>query len=181
MVALIMTALGLIATAQARADSIVQKGLQISPVPLDLRKKNRDLVGSGSYIVNGPGGCNDCHTSPAYEQGGDPFLGQPKRINSDRYMGGGRVFFPAPYPVALNGCVVSRNLTPQDGKPAGLTLAQFVDVMRTGKDPQDSNVPPRLLRVMPWPAHQEMTDRDLRAIYEFLTAIPSIPGPAQCP
>lgn len=26
---------------------------------------------------------------------------------------------------------------------------------------------------MPWPVFQSMTDRDLRAIYEYLSAIPS--------
>lgn len=176
-----IVAAGLAVSGGAWADSVVQRGLDISPVPLDLQGRNRDLVGVGSYIVNGAGGCNDCHTSPAYKAGGDPFAGQPKQVNADRYMAGGRLFFPAPYPVALNGCVISRNLTPQDGKPAGLTLDQFTHVLRTGQDPHDTNVPPRLMRVMPWPAHQEMTARDVRAIYEYLSAIPSIPGVAQCP
>ena len=27
---------------------------------------------------------------------------------------------------------------------------------------------------MPWPVYQAMTDRDLRAIYEYLLAIPAI-------
>jgi hypothetical protein len=29
-----------------------------------------------------------------------------------------------------------------------------------------------LLRVMPWPVYQSMSDGDLRAIYEYLSAIP---------
>jgi len=29
-----------------------------------------------------------------------------------------------------------------------------------------------LLQVMPWPVYQDLTDRDLRAIYEYLRAIP---------
>jgi hypothetical protein len=34
---------------------------------------------------------------------------------------------------------------------------------------------------MPWPAYREMTDRDLRAIYEYLGAIPCLPaGSARC-
>src|SRR4051794_4815650 len=36
-------------------------GLSIAPVSLDLRGKNHELVGLGSYIVNAQGGCNDCH------------------------------------------------------------------------------------------------------------------------
>jgi hypothetical protein len=30
---------------------------------------------------------------------------------------------------------------------------------------------------MPWPIHQNMTDHDIRAIYEYLSAIPCIEGP----
>jgi hypothetical protein len=36
-----------------------------------------------------------------------------------------------------------------------------------------------LLQVMPWPIFQDMTDHDLRAIYEYLKAIPCNPGPEQ--
>ena len=178
----LIVALGLGAALPAQAQNPAKRGFEMSPVPLNLHGRNRDLVGTGSYLVNSVGGCNDCHTSPAYKAGGDPFAGQAKQVNADRFLAGGRLFIPnVPYPVGLNGCVISRNLTPQDGKPGGLTLAQFVHVMRTGQDPHDTNIPPRLLRVMPWPSHQEMTDRDLQAIYEYLSAIPSIPGIAQCP
>jgi hypothetical protein len=57
--------------------------------------------------------------------------------------------------------------------PAGLTLAQFIEVMRTGKDfknrhPQFGPV----LQVMPWPALSKLTDDDLEAIYEYLRAVP---------
>ena len=43
----------------------------------------------GSYIVNAKGGCNDCHTAPPYAEGGDPFLGEPEQINTERYLCGG--------------------------------------------------------------------------------------------
>jgi len=58
------------------------------------------------------------------------------------------------------------------GRPGGLTFAEFKEVFRTGKDPDGSG---RLLQVMPWPAYGNMTDGDLRAIYEYLRAIPSLP------
>ena len=29
---------------------------------------------------------------------------------------------------------------------------------------------------MPWPVFGKKTDRDLRAVYEYLKAIPSLPG-----
>jgi hypothetical protein len=31
-----------------------------------------------------------------------------------------------------------------------------------------------LLQVMPWPVYRHLTDHDLRAIYEYLRAIPPI-------
>ena len=34
-----------------------------------------------------------------------------------------------------------------------------------------------LLQIMPWPIYHNMTDHDLRAIYEYLSAIPCIEGP----
>ncbi|HKW61771.1 MAG TPA: hypothetical protein VJN89_04430 [Candidatus Acidoferrum sp.] len=34
-----------------------------------------------------------------------------------------------------------------------------------------------VLQVAPWPTFQNMTDHDLRAIYEYLKAVPCNPGP----
>ncbi|HEX4961824.1 MAG TPA: cytochrome C [Thermoanaerobaculia bacterium] len=139
-------------------------GYRIAPVSLNLRHRDRNLVGLGSYIVNAQGGCNDCHTNPPYAAGGDPYQGQPKKFNAERYLAGGTPFGP----------VISRNITPNDdGLPAGLSLAEFKNVMRTGHDP---DAPGRLLQVMPWPVYQSMTDNDLRAVYEYLRAIPHLEG-----
>ena len=146
----------------------IRKGFAIAPVPLNLQGKNRNLVGLGSYIVNAQGGCNDCHTNPPYTPGHDPYLGQPPRINKEHYLAGGQEFGP----------FVSRNLTPDmSGLPAGLTVNQFFQVMRRGTDIKF--IPPHvpsdekdLLQVMPWPVYRNMSDRDLRAIYEYLRAIP---------
>ena len=139
--------------------SQIQRGFEIAPVPLDLKGKNRALVGLGSYIVN-TGGCNDCHTNPPYADGGDPFQGQPEQINVNCYLSGGVEFGP----------FVSRNLTPDSqGLPAGLTLDQFIHTLRTGEDPED---PGDLLQVMPWPVFGKKTTRDLTAIYEYLRSIP---------
>jgi hypothetical protein len=157
-------------TAPVGADegSQIQRGFQIAPVPLDLKGKNRALVGLGSYIVNAQGGCNDCHTHPSYAPGGDPFLGQPKQVNAAQYLTGGRQFGP----------FTSRNLTPDPttGLPADLTFDQFLEVMRKGIDFEQKHpqISP-LLQVMPWPVYGDMTDRDLRAVYEYLSAIPSRP------
>ncbi len=148
--------------------SLVRRGFQVVPpgVSLNLVGRNRALVGLGSYIVN-TGGCNDCHTHPAYAPGGNPFLGQPEMINPGQYLAGGRTFPPSPF--------VSANITPDyAGRPAGLTLSEFVSVMRTGHDPKDP--PGDLLQVMPWPVFGKKTDRDLAAVYEYLRSIPSLPN-----
>jgi hypothetical protein len=141
----------------------IARGFKIAPVPLNLAGLDRNLVGLGSYLVNAVGGCSDCHTNPPYAAGGDPFAGQAKKVNAARYMAGGVPFGP----------FVSANITPdRHGRPAGLTLVEFVRVLRTGQDPDD---PSRLLQVMPWPVYQDMRFDDLRAIYTYLRAIPSRP------
>jgi hypothetical protein len=144
----------------------IQRGFEIAPVPLNLTGKDRALVGLGSYIVNAQAGCNDCHTHPSYLPGGDPFQGQKTQINAAQYLTGGRQFPPSPF--------TSRNLTPDPttGLPAGLTLDQFLNVLHTGQDPDN---PGQLLQIMPWPVYGNMVDHDLRAIYEYLRAIPSHP------
>jgi hypothetical protein len=148
----------------------IRIGFQIAPVPLNLRGKDKELVGLGSYIVNAQSGCNDCHTNPPFAPGGNPFLGEPKVINANQYLAGGTPFGPG---------IVSRNITPDEfGRPAGLTFAEFRQLMRTGRDPDDPN---RLLQVMPWPIFGEMSNRDLRAIYEYLRSIPSLPDNTPAP
>jgi len=146
-------------------DSGMKRGLEIAP-PLNLKGKNRDLVGLGSYIVNAQGACNDCHTCPPYTPEHDPYTGGDGRPNFENYLAGGTAFGP----------FVSRNLTPDaKGRPAGLTLTEFMRVMHTGHDPDN---PGELLQVMPWPIYGKMVDRDLKAVYEFLRAIPHAePGP----
>jgi hypothetical protein len=147
----------------------IKRGFDIAPVPLDLEGKNRKLVGLGSYIVNAQGGCNDCHTNPPYAPGGDPFKGEPEQINVEGYLAGGQAFGP----------FISRNLTPcEDGEPEW-TFEEFLQIMRTGVDLEDDEHPPGntpLLQVMPWPVYGKMTTCDLRAVYEYLRAIP----PRQC-
>jgi hypothetical protein len=162
-------AVGLVVgTFPARAagdDSVrIMQGFAIAPVPLDLRGLDRDLVGLGSYLVNSLGGCNDCHTAPPFAAGGNPFLGQRTRINARRYLAGGTRFGPG---------IVSANLTPDaQRRPAGLDYRTFVRAIRQGRDPDN---PGRLLQVMPWPVYANMNGRDLRAIFEYLRAIPSRP------
>jgi mono/diheme cytochrome c family protein len=162
---------------QDDSESRVQQGLAIAPVPLDLRGKNRALVGLGSYLVNAQGDCAACHTdvAPAFLPGGNPYLGEPEQIDPARYLIGGRQFgVPGIGPR-------SRDLTPnpETGLPAGYTFEEFLHVMRTGEDLK--HLPPfvpsaqldLLANPMPWPGFSKFTDRDIRAIYEYLRSIPS--------
>jgi hypothetical protein len=146
--------------------SRVVRGREIVPpgVILNLKGKSRSMVWLGSYIVN-TGGCNDCHTHPSYSPGGDPFQGQPERVNAEQYLSGGRMFGPV---------IKSANLTPDHaGRPAGLTREEFVQTLRTGHNPHDPAG--EILQVMPWPTYGKMTTRDLYAVYEYLRALPSLP------
>jgi hypothetical protein len=144
-----------------------QIGLSISPVQINAGfGRTRLMIGLGSYLVNAAGGCNDCHTNPPYAAGGDPFQGQPEKINAANYLAGGVEFGP----------FTSRNLTPNPQRgnlPAGLTLEQFIHVLRTGEDikQRHTQISP-LLQVMPWPVYGKMSDRDLQAIYTYLSVIP---------
>jgi hypothetical protein len=182
-------------------DPRIEQGFDIAPVPLDLDGRNRELVGLGSYLVN-LGGCNDCHDTGPRDQfvmGGNPFfLGKHrKHINPKTYLGGGRDFLTISGPPSPH--IISRNLTPstKTGLPEGdRTFPQFLEILRTGKDfdqlhpncsisitkncfPTNPPNPPfdgDLLQIMPWPNYQSLTDHDIRAIYEYLGAIPCIQG-----
>lgn len=146
-------------------NSLWKRGLQISPVAVNLDGRDKRLVGLGSYIVNAQAACADCHTNPHYLPGGDPYRGQLPAVNVANFLAGGMQFGP----------FTSRNITPEppSNLPAGLTLEQFMEVMRKGTD--FDHLHPQmgpLLQVMPWPVFKNMTDDDLRAIYEYLRAIP---------
>ena len=152
-------------------DARIRRGFEIAPVPLSYDRDNRERheqVGLGSYLVNAVGGCNDCHTQPSYAPGHNPFMGQPKQVPVANYLAGGQPFGP----------FISRNLTPENGLPAGRTYKQFLKEMRTGAD---LDHPGQLLQVMPWPDFQDMSDHDLRAIYEYLKAIPAATPGAPTP
>jgi len=94
--------------------SKIQQGFAIAPVPLKLDGKNRALVGLGSYIVNAQADCDGCHSAgpeTEFAPGGNPYFGQPTKINPATYLGGGRDFGPFPGPGPFPH-IISRNLTP---------------------------------------------------------------------
>ncbi len=184
---------------RGRDEATARRGLEIAPVPLNLRGKDRELVGLGSYLVNAVASCNDCHSAgPAveYAPGGNPYFkgNPPTVVNQTTYLGGGRDFGSL---IPGTPEIVSRNLTPdRTGRPVGgRTLAEFEQILRTGVDldhlhpncsagvttncfPASQPFNGDLLQVMPWPIFQNLTRYDVRAIYEYLSAVPCIAGPA---
>jgi hypothetical protein len=182
---------------------MIQIGLKMAPVTLNFGNRDPDLVGLGSYIVNFSADCNGCHTSdPAnqYTGPGNPGLLSPpggpfkgtRQINASTYLGGGQDFgvFPSPGNTVH---IISRNITPnKTGMAAGgETLDQFMQVIKSGRDfdlvhpgcdtqtTTNCLTPPfngSLLQVMPWASFQFMTDRQIIAIYNYLSSIPCLEG-----
>jgi hypothetical protein len=212
----------------------VAQGLALSPVPLNLSGKDRNLVGLGSYLINASGDCNGCHSSGTpplfvypYLPNRNPYFGQPAQLDPSVYLNGGTNFGAVGTPTGplmyAGPDIISRNLTPNyAGLPeGGRTLSQFIQIMRTGIDldaihPNCTeaqlkiiNNPPAgatiadlpvciptgvipgtmydnkpvgsFLQVMPWPTFSHLTDRDLEAIYEYLSAIPCIDNTTSAP
>ena len=160
-------------------ESKIRQGLNSLPFDLNLRGKNPASIGLGSYLVNVAGDCNGRHVPDpqrTFLPGGNPFMGQPEMIDPNTYLFGGREFIPA------HGnfhAIVSRNLRPEaNGLPAGKTYADFLKIIRTGEDLDHAH--PEygpLLQVMPWPNFRNLTDQDIRAIYDYLSALPPNPNP----
>lgn len=205
-VAIAVTATGISYAADSKDGGdklIVEKGFEISPIPKSqlnfaAASKDPDLVGLGSYLVNGVADCGGCHSFPRYltlnqAGGSNPSAGDPYQdnapnqslgdgplqanFNTAHFLAGGRCFGP----------IMSRNITPDSsGRPLGLNEEEFFKVMRTGEDiaceknPGDPictlfeppGTPQKRLQTMSWPTFHNMTDRDIRAIYAYLSALP---------
>src|SRR5215469_14005867 len=116
-------------------------GLEIAPVPLNMEDKGPALVGTGSYLVNASGGCNDCHDAGPQIQflpGGNPYFGQAAKINPATYLGGGRDLGSL-LPTPGSPHIVSRNLTRDKTGLAegGRTFDQFRDILNCLPPPFD--------------------------------------------
>ena len=173
----LLVALTLSSNALAADATDVDSELKLSPVHLKFDPKDRIAVARGSYLVNALGGCVGCHTMPTYEPGGDPFKGEPEKLNLKNLLAGGKCFGPLRSP----------NITPDaSGRPGGLSPADFVESIRTGKVHMMQNgqkpEPNAIQKVMPWPEFRHMTDDDLTSIYAYLTAVPHAePAITGCP
>ena len=166
--------LALVCTLPVWADEIyaeVKRGQEIAPVPLQIPADvNPISVYFGSYFVEAVATCNSCHSNKEYTAINNPFEGKPKKVNATCYLNGGQSF---------GSGIVSANITPdKTGKPAGITFKTFKNLMRTGHDPRD---PGTLLQVMPWDGFQNMTEASLKAMYDYLSSIPSLPTGGNSP
>jgi hypothetical protein len=173
-------------------------------ITLHITNQDTDLVGLGSYLVNVTSACNSCHT-PVFlytsfkQPSGNPYFAPPvfsgkKQVDPNFYLSGGFDFGPPPSTVPPSTAhIISRNLTPdKNGLPEGRTLADFMLVMKTGADLDHFHlncgfpgattncvgfpVNGALLQVMPWTFFQSMTDRQLTAIYTYLSTVPCLEG-----
>ncbi|HEY7302933.1 MAG TPA: hypothetical protein VH601_02375 [Bryobacteraceae bacterium] len=161
-----------------------QQGKKINPVPLNLQGRSAQRAYLGSYLVNGHGGCNSCHTCPAYKASNPYKLGgsalppadDPGPINTANFMAGGTPF-PGRGTPFQGSTLTSPNLTPDSsGRPGGMTFEDFRNAMQNG---EVSKKPGHVLLVMPWPVYRHLYDNDLRAIYAYLSSIPSA-SPGTC-
>lgn len=126
-----------------------QRGLALSPVPIDTASMPRDQqekVGIGAYLVVAAN-CGNCHGT-----------------TSGMFLAGGRSF------TGGGSTVYARNLTPNAQSGMKLTEAQFIEAMRTGKDFVDNG----LMLNMPSTTYRWLTLGDLQAIYAYLKAIPAV-------
>jgi hypothetical protein len=182
---------------------MIQTGLaEAANLGINLTITNQDpeMVGLGSYLVNITSACNVCHSpvfiTTSFTPNGNPYLLPPvfsghKQADPRYYLGGNQNFGP---PAPGFASIISRNLTPdKTGQPEGHSLADFLLIMKTGVDLENahptcapgakntSNCLPfpingALLQVMPWAFFQNMTDRQLTAIYTYLSTIPCLEG-----
>ena len=162
-------------------------------------------MGFGSWLVNAVADCNGCHTRGSvpnlnYAPGRQPLLRPESEGRPDGGQGFGQVRIDANFnPIGPH--IISRNLTPDyTGWPeGGNTFDEFLEIIRHGTDldqlhppcstdlnnpncllalPGINPVDGNLLQVMPWPVFNNMSTQDVLAIYTYLSAIPSITGPA---
>jgi len=144
--------------AQEDSDSeahLIAIGLKIAPPFLNMKGKDPNLVGLGSFIVNAQADCNGCHGSDPVNEflvPGNPYfrkpLNAPIQYNQATYLNGGQNFGPAGpgtvqdptsplyFAPGLGPNIITRNLTPDaTGNPeGGVDLETFIKIIRTGHD-----------------------------------------------
>ncbi len=114
------------------------------PKPRAGEERPGTLVERGRYLVRITG-CNDCHT-PGYPESGGT-------VPVEKWLTGDRLGWRGPW-----GTTYATNLRTY---MAGVTEQQWVSLARVMR-----TRPP-----MPWFSLRDMTDEDLRAIYQFVRSL----------
>ncbi|MEI9952740.1 MAG: hypothetical protein WDO74_28095 [Pseudomonadota bacterium] len=147
------------------------RGLAISPLNDDslvtsLSAQDQQLYGRGSYIVNGPGLCNECHTAGGRDRA-------TNKVRTSIFLTGGQAFAVPPplYPVLKNVRTVSANLT---GASHGFKLgySTFVDSLLSGLSFTKAPAAPYPLGFpMPFDVFRNMSNGDKLAVYTYISTI----------
>jgi hypothetical protein len=141
-----------------------------------------DLAERGKYLVEGVGGCNDCHTPMKMGPNGpEPDMsvalsGHPAGLQMPPAP-------PASGPWVWHGSATNTayagpwgvsyaiNLTPDESTGIGTWTEQvFVNALKTGRH---MGIGRPIMPPMPWQAYSRMTDEDLRAMYAYLRTVPA--------
>lgn len=157
----------------AEADAFVA---QFNTTVAGLTPEEQARVGRGSYLVNAIMNCNNCHTD------GDPEVARDSglipgtvHVNTAMYLAGGVEFGLNVDADPEMDSLFSRNLTPATGGSGGLSLSEeeFIQTMRFGSDFRRQ--PGGSLRLEPhFPSRYNLTLDDLKAIFAYLQAIPTV-------
>ena len=143
---------------------------------------NEYLATNNPYFLSPPNRGYAAYNQATYMNGGQSFGAVGPGIVQDTSS----PLYVAP---GLGPAIISRNLTPDyTGNPeGGNDLEKFMTIVRTGHDfdqlhlncsadvTDNCYLPPvngAVLQVMPWPVHRHMTDRQLTAIWTYLSTIP---------
>jgi mono/diheme cytochrome c family protein len=113
------------------------------------------MVARGTYLVNGPAACGNCHTrkNPDLSPQNDMFLAGGERFDTPVFT------------------AYSRNLTPDKDSGIGTwTDEQIIRAMREGVTKEGEILGPP----MPVPTYHNMSDDDAKAIVAYLRTINSV-------
>lgn len=144
-------------------------------VVIDYTKE--ELIARGKYLVN-TSACHDCHTpkimtptGPVFDTtrllSGHPSSAPKPKVNKDALKDW--VLFGQDLTSAAGpwGVSFAANLTSDETGTGNWTEEQFFTAIRKGKY-KGLEGSRNLLPPMPWEVYREMTDTDLKAIYEYL-------------
>ncbi len=117
-------------------------------------------VERGRYLANGPAACYTCHTPrdviAGFVEAGPRFSGSSEA---------------EPDPTDPDFEFITPNLTPGAGGVVGAwSEDQFVERFRRGVAFKGS--------IMPWDNFKQMTEQDIRSIYQYLKTVPAAAGPS---